>query len=865
LLLPFGVGSPVLAMSAMDAAFQALIGSATVTNTGITYSTDPTLNLVDGVEPERPAFVYKASFSVSGIAYTGQVLALEDEDGLSTSDYDYNDDFFEIGVARDYSKPIANPDSYKDGVGGELIVNAEKGLLANDSSQDSGTLAVYSVNGSLENSVNDGKGTLEWNSDGSFTYTPNYGFFGTDTFTYDDSDTVTSDDSESTTYSDKTTITFQVLLPEIYLENVGTDPILVSDDSTNPTANADSDHLADIQIKIDRDSVFESLPYDLSGWKLNLDAVDADGSVEFWDSLGKTTQLNSDGVGDQSWEFGTSISSGGVPSDVYADANDPGTYTLEAQFVAPSGASDPPTPPKYDVEVNALDGELAAETINTTNTGFNGDPFDNITGFLPHGQQAYVPLSNESQVYNLEDTNGDLTQDRDYYGAIPNDKFLLPVELDGTPGSTYLLVSPGDGISVWRTADRTGLVYAATPIVLDASGTATFYVEGDQDGQSTLNLKQAGQILDSLTINVFSFTGPQDVPDFSVYSYGIVGLPATAAASWQVNYSGQLRSSTQSSASIGWQFGGINAFGQASYAVNDNYTWSYYVNIVQITVTEAPVGSSFPPQPDSGSFQTHFPTAPAGPNKATSVFIDSNAFGNSESEVSVAAVTLVGPNGFMVEGPLGNAVQNPNGNWGVDQMVVGFTQLLLSSSLIGFYQGGGILESLVDLSTPLLDASSSGTAWVLHNSASIPSQLVQNRPDAVGSIPLTISVYDKPAIAFPAYFDQSSAAVGQYPITAASISENFVLNVSAGTKDSSQQSGNSAVLGNVYTIVAQHSWNWTGSGVFNGALQYTADSGDGVNSLTNWVTPSAGYYFVNPYLKKANQVGSKDVWIPLIV
>ena len=45
-----------------------------------------------------------------------------------------------------------------------------------------------------------------------------------------------------------------------------------------------------------------------------------------------------------------------------------------------------------------------------------------------------MPLSNESQVYGSEDnsTTSALTQDKDYAGAIPNDKFLLPVEVTGT-------------------------------------------------------------------------------------------------------------------------------------------------------------------------------------------------------------------------------------------------------------------------------------------------------------------------------------------------------------------------------------------------------------------------------------------------
>ncbi len=71
---------------------------------------------------------------------------------------------------------------------------------------------------------------------------------------------------------------------------------------------------------------------------------------------------------------------------------------------------------------------------------------------LPHGDEAYVPLSNESQVYGQE-AHGQQT-DANYSGAIPNDKFLLPVEVTGLAEGTYNLSVSG-GIRVWGAADRT--------------------------------------------------------------------------------------------------------------------------------------------------------------------------------------------------------------------------------------------------------------------------------------------------------------------------------------------------------------------------------------------------------------------------
>jgi hypothetical protein len=74
--------------------------------------------------------------------------------------------------------PVANDDpSYSTAVDTPLTVNAQDGVLANDTDADSDPLTAIPV--SLP-----ANGTLDWHSDGSFTYTPNAGFTGADTWTY---------------------------------------------------------------------------------------------------------------------------------------------------------------------------------------------------------------------------------------------------------------------------------------------------------------------------------------------------------------------------------------------------------------------------------------------------------------------------------------------------------------------------------------------------------------------------------------------------------------------------------------------------------------------------------------------------------
>jgi hypothetical protein len=719
------------------------------------------------------------------------------------------------------------------------------------------------VDGSTYSTVSTAHGTVTWNPDGSFSYTPNAGFFGTDTFSY-----VATDGNGN--QSNSTTVTIRVLLPQISLVNVGTDPVLLSNDSVSPSSNADADHLDEVQIAVDPDSVFESLPYNLAGWKLNLDAVDAGGEVEFWSSLGKATELNNSGTGDESWEFGSTIGSGDAPSDVFADVNAPGTDTLQLVLVAPSGTTPPSSPPVQTTTIAGQSATLDAATMDSSTTDFvDGDADAMVTGTLANGQQAYVPLSNESQVYNDEDHNGNLTLDASYTGAIPDDKFLLPVYVTAGAGA-YNLVSSGNGITVWDTMDRTGQLSAANTITFVMSGTQTFYVEGDNVGKWSLGLSQvvgASSVLaGTLAINVFSFIGPQDVPSTSSYAYSVAGLPAATSIPWSVNSQGTLLAAPATSvgsAGIRWGSGGASGFGQLSYKVNNDYTWSYYVNVVAITVANTP-GGSLSASATAGSFQTHAPTD-INSHGVESVFIDSSSKATNQSENASATITIVGPNGFMIKGPLGNMIANPDGNWGVDQMVVGFVQGLgPGTTIIGNYGTLGRLESLVDFKTPLLDTSNVGAAWAVHeNDLGLPvdKQLIENLPYTSGGTPQTISTYDKPAISIPAFFNQQTDDSGSVPLSSVTIVEKFELAIDAGIKDPSKPGVVGAVVGNAYSTLALASWSWTASGTIDPFFGYTAVAGAGVSVSGGWTQARPMTQTIPPNLQTANGVGRQGQWV----
>jgi VCBS repeat-containing protein len=76
--------------------------------------------------------------------------------------------------------PVAVDDSYTVAKGGTLTI-AKPGVLANDTDQDADALTA-TYNGSIAH------GTINFTSDGSFTYTPTAGYTGTDSFSYTASD-----------------------------------------------------------------------------------------------------------------------------------------------------------------------------------------------------------------------------------------------------------------------------------------------------------------------------------------------------------------------------------------------------------------------------------------------------------------------------------------------------------------------------------------------------------------------------------------------------------------------------------------------------------------------------------------------------
>ncbi|MFC6199412.1 Ig-like domain-containing protein, partial [Ponticaulis profundi] len=83
----------------------------------------------------------------------------------------------DVTVTSVNDAPVGVADSYGVDEDGTLTVNATNGVLANDTDVEGDSLTAVLVSGTTN-------GSLSFNADGSFTYTPDANFNGTDSFTY---------------------------------------------------------------------------------------------------------------------------------------------------------------------------------------------------------------------------------------------------------------------------------------------------------------------------------------------------------------------------------------------------------------------------------------------------------------------------------------------------------------------------------------------------------------------------------------------------------------------------------------------------------------------------------------------------------
>ncbi|HEV3417112.1 MAG TPA: hypothetical protein VG056_09875, partial [Pirellulales bacterium] len=296
-------------------------------------------------------------------------------------------------------------------------------------------------------------------------------------------------------------------------------------------------------------------------------------------------------------------------------------------------------------------------------------------------------------------------------------------------------------------------------------------------------------------------------------------------------------------------------------------TWDYYANIVEITVT-APAGGAFPKQQDTGPKAAGDALIPLGKANALSIGIITASDATATSSQLMAPRATIKMRGPTINrtGPFGQA-QVIN-NWGIDQMVVGFSQVLVAVEQEGDYGAGGKLDNVINDGAPYRDVGSGGKlAWYIDPNLNMDAKInvaMQLIAGTDTTNPTLIQTGDSPSFAFPAFSNQAAdAAQGQNKLISVTATESFQLNVCAGIADPKSSLQN-AVLDDNYTTLAIAAWDLDASGnvtvnattkkfAYAASTQFTPPAG--------WTSASNGST-IDPTLKIPNDVGEKYEWHP---
>lgn len=228
------------------------------------------------------------------------------------------------------------------------------------------------------------------------------------------------------------------------------------------------------------------------------------------------------------------------------------------------------------VHASGIDVDLDAKTVS--HNAANGDLEDT----KEQTDGAFLPVNNDDDDYTATPGGSNGADHLQPTGAIQGENDLLPIVLRKVKrGGTFRLEIPNH-LKVWKGADRTDPVTATTDI--DASVETMVYVEGISKDSSDLkvNWTLGGQSInngDQLKVTAFEWTGPLNVPGYSIYNYKAEG--ALATSKWITPSDGTIKTGANTSdVTILWGEGAV--VGKAVYEVNDRYTWDLEVNVVRV-------------------------------------------------------------------------------------------------------------------------------------------------------------------------------------------------------------------------------------------------------------------------------------------
>jgi len=496
-----------------------------------------------------------------------------------------------------------------------------------------------------------------------------------------------------------------------------------------------------------------------------------------------------------------------VPNEIWVEGLQVGTGSVTWELVAPTEANSGGEVVASDIiHFTVIDIDLDAKTIY--HNVASGDLPDDIEDT----QGAWVPMNDDDDDYDPQNL-----PDKNQQGvAIPGEDDLLPMVLRAvqpvSAGGTYRLHVP-QNVRVWRNADRT--VEVADLATLGATADIPLYVEGMSTGSGTLSVdwligQSAVNGADKVTVNVFRWEGPLNVPDYSIHKYwASVAAPGVGNSKWLAPVNGSVDSLV--SDQVVWvKWNGGPAVGKAVYQARADYIWDLKVNLVQIQI-QSPDGQAAFEQGTPRDFETALDDRG----------VERKVVKSGDPGVDWAAkVTLNGPNGdrgvkFMRIGFVQNAqVLTHNGTYNTS-----------SATLHSSIEGNSYLDGEEGTTRPYYTVEESSVFF---------------DPDPTANPPRKTRVLyesDEPSLGPPLTFDKGvGVAPGDDVVDSISLALQFHLYVTARTADDRNGAGG------IYTSRAVGIWTFNGSGLVGQSPPYewSAGSGAGVTVPGGWTAVTDG-------------------------
>jgi WD40 repeat protein len=341
--------------------------------------------------------------------------------------------------------PVANNDSYTLLHDRSLSTDAYYGVLTNDVDNNGLSLSAALVSGPTH-------GTLQFNTDGSFVYTPNAHWTGTDSFQYYAEDSLSQSNTATVTLTvnDPGTITTQ---PSSY--NVQQGQVLSADVSTGVLAN-------------DSDSDGDSL-------SANLVSGPSNGTLQFNPDGSFTYTPNAGYVGNDSFSY---TATDGVSTSA------PTTVSLSVTNTAPTAVDQ-----SYGIPENTTDNVTAAAGLLNGASDSDGDT---LTASLVSGASHGSVSVNPDGSFTYTPTTG-------YTGS---DSFVFAVN-DGAASTdaTASLTVHADSSSPTANAANYSVQHDQTLTVTAAQGVLSYASDSDDDPLSASLVSGSGPSHGTVTVN----------------------------------------------------------------------------------------------------------------------------------------------------------------------------------------------------------------------------------------------------------------------------------------------------------------------------------------------------------------------------